>query len=45
MINPYSRSEVVKLLRAAADHLAQGQPNLEIHSDIHFLADHLEQED
>lgn len=45
MIDPYNRSDVIKLLRRAADHIAQGQRNLEIHSEIHFLADHLEQED
>lgn len=42
MIDPYNRSDVIKLLRQAADHIIQGVKNPQIHSDIHLLADHLE---
>lgn len=45
MINPYDREAVILLLRQAADHIIQGVKNPQIHSDIHLLADHLEQED
>lgn len=45
MIDPYNREQVIKLLRRSADHIAQGIPNNQLHTDIHFLADHLEQED
>lgn len=44
-INPYDRTAVVLLLRRSADHIAQGVTNTELHSDIHQLADFLEQED
>lgn len=45
MINPYDRSAVIKLLRQAADHTAQGHVSIAICADLHNLADHLEQED
>lgn len=45
MVNPYSRSEVVKLLRRAADHTSVGQRSIELSAQIHQLADYLEQED
>lgn len=45
MIDPYDRTAVVLLLRRSADHIAQGIKNDEIHSDMHQLADFLEQED
>lgn len=44
MINPNSTEQVVSLLRRAADHVAQGIKNAELHSDLHFLADIAEQE-
>lgn len=45
MINPNSTEQVVSLLRRAADHVAQGIKNSELHSELHFLADIAEQED
>ena len=44
-IDPYNREQVIKLLRRSADHIAQGITNNQLHTDIHSLADHLEQED
>lgn len=46
MINPYDREQVIALLRSGATALDRGQdkwPTLA--SDLHQLADHLEQED
>lgn len=45
MIDPYDRETVIKLLRRAADHTAQGVPSQSISTDLHQLSDHLEQED
>lgn len=45
MIDPYNRSDIIKLLRRAADHTSQGHVSVSICSDLHQLADHLEQED
>ncbi len=45
MIDPFDREAVIKLLRRAADHIAQGVPSPTIHTDLHQLADHLEQGD
>ncbi|WP_426735576.1 hypothetical protein [Glutamicibacter sp. 2E12] len=45
MIDPNSTEQVVSLLRRAADHVAQGIKNSELHSELHFLADIAEQED
>lgn len=44
-INPNSTEQVVSLLRRAADHIAQGIKNDEIHSDLHLLADIAESQD
>ena len=45
MIDPNSSEQVVNLLRRAADHIAQGIKNPQIHTDLHALADIAEQED
>lgn len=45
MIDPYSRSQVIKLLRQSADHLSAGMKSADLSANIHQLADHLEQED
>lgn len=45
MIDPNSSEQIVSLLRRAADHVAQGIKNLDIHSDLHFLADIAESQD
>lgn len=45
MIDPYNRDQVIKLLRRSADHIAHGITNSQLHTDLHQLADHLEQED
>ena len=45
MIDPYDRTAVVLLLRRTADHIAQGISSTEIHTNLHQLSDHLEQED
>lgn len=45
MIDPTSSEQVVNLLRRAADHIAQGIKNPQIHTDLHALADIAEQED
>lgn len=44
-IDPYNREQVVNLLRRSADHIAQGISSPWLHTDLHQLADHLEQED
>lgn len=45
MIDPYNRSDVIKLLRRAADHLSAGVKSADLSATTHQLADHLEQED
>jgi len=45
MIDPTSSEQIVTLLRRAADHIAQGIKNPEIHSDLHLLADIAESQD
>lgn len=45
MIDPNSSEQIVGLLRRAADHVAQGIKNLELHSDLHALADIAESQD
>lgn len=45
MIDPYDREQVIKLLRRAADHIAQGVSSTQIHAKLHHLADHLENGD
>ncbi|MGP5599918.1 hypothetical protein ACTXPG_14220 [Glutamicibacter arilaitensis] len=45
MIDPTSSEQVVNLLRRAADHIAQGIKNPQIHTDLHLLADIAESQD
>lgn len=44
-IDPTSAEQIVSLLRQAADHIAQGIRNPQIHTDLHLLADIAEHED